>query len=660
MILLAASVALAAVVGGPQAPLPDSGVVEEIDVRRVPWPVLVELQPGAEDARCRALTAADVVVEEQGVPARVVAVDQGSVPTLYTVVVDTSGSMSDFLPAIGEGLASFVSALGARERVMIASLDDDFVLLAPPTADRDLLLAAASRLRYGTDTLIRESIHDLLLFLESRPGRKVLFIVTDGGDSQVVRQLPWARVVDAAAAIPDLTVFVVGVASSRAWQYTLGLREIAVESGGLFHEVPGGGDVGEALLHLRRRVRREATIVYEPPAEAMEGASRRRRVRVRPADGVPCRLISYRATRIAHTAGARALARRAIRWDLGDAAPPACAAGLPGGRWLGFSAVENLVDPGPLYDRARWRGERHLSARMRMSPESGARALGLWLMSADELRATPRTAAEVAWQIVTSGGGIDCLVDSEGGPGPLLAHGRTYLEARPELARRVAEVDPAWDRFAWSTVPQAASLEDARTEALAAWHGDLPAREFLDALQALGAGEILRAGSAAPRAAALGAAWPRLVDAFAAAHSAGVLALLVPVLDPEREAVGYWRIALQRPQYVGPVAEPPSHEPLLLATARWLAAADAVAAALPAGWPIEQASQAASLGQAVLRFAAPDGGALLLTARFPNGPRLEPRCVAVSADPPMAARAADAARGLADALAGANRLCPPD
>ncbi len=656
MILLAASLALAAA-GSGQVPLQDSGVVEEIEVRRVPWPVLVEALPGAEEGRCRALTVGDVLVEEEGQPARVVAVDQGNIPTLYSIVVDTSGSMSDFLLAIGEGLAEFVGALGARERAMIASLDDDFVLLTPPTADRDALLAAARHLRWGTDTLIRESLHDLLLFLESRPGRKVLFVVTDGGDSQVVRQLPWEKVVDAASAIPDLTVFVVGVASSRSWQYTLGLRQIAIESGGLFHEVVDGADVGDALLHLRRRVRREATIVYEPPAVAANGSSRRR-VRVEPADGVPCRLTSYRATRALYSAGARDVARRAVRWNFGDVELPACAAQIDGGRWSGFSAVENLVDPGPLYDRARWRGERRLSARMRMSPETGARALGLWLMEASALREAPLSASEIAWLLVVERGAVDCLVDAAGGFGPLVAHGRTFLEARPELAQRVAEIDPSWDRFAWDVLPQAASLEDARTEALAAWLGDVPAREFLDELQALGAGAILRTGNATPdAAAALGAAWPRLADAFGAANAAGVVALLVPVLAPDGEAIGYWRIALSRPQYAGPPGEPPSHEPLVLAAARWLVAAEGIAAALPVGWAIEQASQAGSRGEATLRLAAPDGGALVVVTRFARGSRLEPSCVAVSANPVIASQAMAAAQRLAAALEAAGRLC---
>jgi hypothetical protein len=569
-------------------------VVEQVEVRRVPWPVIVDPLPGSpagtSEVRCRALRPADVEVTEDGTAARVVGLDQGDVPVLYTVVVDTSGSMSEFLPAIGDALAGFARALAPHEQALFASLDDDFVLLAPPGSGRDELEAAAGRLRYGTNTLLRESIHDLLLYLESRPGRKVLFLVTDGGDSQAVKQVPWDRVADAASAIPDLSIFVVGVAGSRSWQHTLGLREIAVASGGLYHEVGDGDDVRSALARLRERIAGEATVVYEPPA-AMAGAARSRRVRVRAADGVPCRLTSARTSRALFSAGARDVARQAVRWEIGGSGAPECALALGPGRWLGFSAVENLVDAGPLYDPTRWRGERRLTPRELMTPRTGSRALGLFVPPCETLLASPVRPEELVWTLVT-GGGIDCLVrPGRGGFGPLVAHGRTLLDARPELARRSAEGDETWDRFTAVTEPLAASADDARTEGLAAWLGDVPARGLLLALEARGATELLRGRTEA--ATRLETAWPRLVDAFGAATAVGVVALLVPALGPDRNAIGYWRIVLPRPQFAGPPPDPTPRAPLALAAARWLGAQPDLGAALPADWTVESVEQPA-------------------------------------------------------------------
>lgn len=660
MIALAAAVALS--------------VVEQVEVRRVPWPVRVEAAPGAADpageARCRALAPADVEVTEDGAPARVVAIDQGEVPVLYAVVVDTSGSMSEFLPAIGDALAAFAGTLAPHEQALFASLDDDFVLLAPPGAGRDELAAAARRLRYGTNTLLRESIHDLLLGLESRPGRKVLLLVTDGGDSQAVKQVGWERVADAAAAIPDLSLFVVGLARSREWQHTLPLREIAAASGGAYHEVGHGDDVRLALARLHERIAGEATIVYEPPqqqpsapaagggsaAGGAPGAGNRVRVRVRPAAGLPCRIIAARGARAPFPAGAREVARQAVRWQLGGPGAPECAAALGPERWLGFSAVENLADSGPLYDVARWRGRRALSAREAPSPRTGARALGLLVAPPDVALETPASAAEIAWRLV-AGGGIDCLVQPGGvGFGPLVAHGRTLLEARPELARRTAEGDAAWDRFAAAAQPTAAAPDDARTEALAAWLGDVPSRELLLALQARGATELLAGRDAG--ATRLETGWPRLVDGFGAATSVGVVALMVPVLGPDRDAVGCWRVVLPRPPFAGPPPDVAPRAPLGLSAARWLAALPEMRDALPAGWSVVEIEQADD-GTAVTLIleSAPAAGRLALEARFAKGKPSAPLCAEARAEPAMVAAAAAVARAADAALARAGRRC---
>ncbi|MCU0231012.1 MAG: VWA domain-containing protein [Acidobacteria bacterium] len=648
MIALAAAVALS--------------VVEEVEVRRVPWPVVVEALPfvagSGNEARCRALSPSDVEVSEDGTAARVVAIDQGEVPVLYAVVVDTSGSMSAFLPEIGDALAEFAGALAPHEQALLASLDDDFVLLAPPGAGRDELAAAARRLRYGTNTLLRESLHDLLLGLESRPGRKVLFLVTDGGDSQAVKQVGWERVTDAAAAIPDLSLFVVGISHPREWQHTLPLREIASASGGVFHEIGHGGDVRPALARLHERIAAEATLVYEPPPAGARTAAlgNRVRVRVRARPGVPCRLTPARTSRALFSVGARDVARHAVRWEIGGDGAPECAAALGPGRWLGFSAVENLAESGPLYDAGPWRSQRRLSARERLTPRTGLRSLGLFVMPSLRVLEAPAAADEIVWTLV-AGGGIDCLVQPGGvGFGPLVAHGRTLLEARPELARRTAEGDDAWDRFAIAVQPAAASPDDARTEGLADWLGDIPARELLLALQARGATELLAGRTAG--ADRLETAWPRLVDAFGAATAAGVVALLVPALGPERESIGYWRVVLPRPPFAGPPPAIAPRAPLALSAARWIAGQPDLRRVRPPEWLVAEVGQAEDHSAAWLSLEAPQAaGRLVIEVRFAKGKPSTPLSAVAHAEPAMAPHTAEAARAVNESLgkAASNR-----
>jgi len=344
-----------------------------------------------------------------------------------------------------------------------------------------------------------------------------------------------------------------------------------------------------------------------------------------------------------------------VRWEIGGSGAPECARALGPGRWLGFSAVENVIDAGPLHDATRWRGERRLAPRERMAPRTGTRTLGLFVTPAGPLLDAPVRPEDLVWTLV-AGGGIDCLVrPGHGGFGPLVAHGRTFLDARPELARRAAEGDAAWDRFAAATQPLAASPDDARTEALAAWLGDVPARDLLLALEARGATEMLRGRT--EDATRLETAWPRLVDAFGAATAVGVVALLAPVLGPDRDGVGFWRIVLPRPQFVGPAPDPTPRAPLALAAARWLGAQPDLGAALPADWTVESVDQPADGTAVTLALAAPGGGRLALEARFAKGRHSEPYCAVARAEPAMAPRAAEAARAVDAALARAGRIC---
>jgi hypothetical protein len=303
-----------------------------------------------------------------------------------------------------------------------------------------------------------------------------------------------------------------------------------------------------------------------------------------------------------------------------------------------------------LYDAGPWRGRRRLSARERLTPQTGSRALGLLVASPSRVFEASLPADEIVWTLV-AGGGIDCLVRPGGvGFGPLVAHGRTLLEARPELARRAAEGDDAWDRFAVTVQPAAISPDDARTEGLAAWLGDLPARELLFALQARGATELLAGRTAG--ADRLETAWPRLVDAFGAATALGVVTLLVPVLGPERDAIGYWRVVLPRPPLAGPPPRVAPRAPLALSGARWIASQPDLRRALPAGWTVAEVTQADDGTAARLMLEAPWAeGRLVLEARFAKGKPSVPLSAVASAEPAMAWRAAEAARAVDEALA---------
>jgi len=174
---------------------------------------------------------------------------------------------------------------------------------------------------------------------------------------------------------------------------------------------------------------------------------------------------------------------------------------------------------------------------------------------------------------------------------PMLAHGVTFLEVRPVLAEALfqrpdyrdwalARIKAAADRelaaleeefralappempdeqllalvhrspegneiLRWAASPTAADL----TDHLAAWLGDIPAHDLLARWEERKIDRRLRDPSAGYDAAA--DEWARLHSVLELPSHARVLTILSPVYDEATDRIGFWRVILPRPSWMG-------------------------------------------------------------------------------------------------------------
>ncbi len=338
-----------------EAPPLASTLEEEARVRRIRWPVrFVPQTPGG----CDDLGPAEIEVREDGVPIRPEAVERTRLDTLHVVLIDASLSMRDRLGRAVRAAGDYVRELPAQDQVMLASFSDNLVLHAPPTRDRERLGRALERVEVRMGTAFNDALYYTVRYLQARPERKVVVVLTDGCDSTSLRLHPIRLVIELAERTENLTVYPIGVdlpASCDPLAVRVGpadgptqmLDRLAHRSGGRLFKLRDTAGLSLVFDDIRRRMEREGFVTYRPlpfgegPRDRADRQDeRRRRVRVRSRAAGRCRVVSAGpAARIEQAAGALADAaaaaygkppprdsgsRVAFRdWWAEDGAPPA-------------------------------------------------------------------------------------------------------------------------------------------------------------------------------------------------------------------------------------------------------------------------------------------------------------------------------------------------
>ncbi len=109
-------------------------------------------------------------------------------PLSVAALLDLSESMSEQVQRVREAAEALLGALRPIDEIMVAKFNQDRVVLQPFThdpGDPERTLSKIGTAQGGT-ALFR-SIEETLKDLRPRPGRKVILVVTDGGDNDVPR-----------------------------------------------------------------------------------------------------------------------------------------------------------------------------------------------------------------------------------------------------------------------------------------------------------------------------------------------------------------------------------------------------------------------------------------------------------------------------------------
>jgi hypothetical protein len=582
---------------------PAVGIYEALTVGRVVWPV--DLKP-ARAGGCEDIAPAHIRVREDGESRRVTAVDPRRLPTIHAILIDTSGSMMRWEAWTRQAAAEYSRGLPPDDRAMLATFDESLILRAPLAFVTESFLEPMEPMEDRLYTALWDALAGLLHYLEGRPERKILIVVTDGCDSVSLPIFTDDTVLAQAEAMESLTILPVFLGGHTQCPHGMRrfdtgptapltvLESLARRTGGEVFRLTSLARMEASFQEIRRRLDREGTIVYEdiPFGEGGDDAperrdAHRRRVKIQDHDLPGCRVRSAGPPRRLVTRTARedreAAPRSRFHWEEGE---------------LVGEIKDLVISRGALYD-------------------ADALARGRYMVTIDRRAATaPRTVTAAVPPFVESvrkRGGLGAFLlqaPEETSPAPDLVQGLSFLGVRGDLGLALLEA-PGYGEWARLRIRsqrerqadellaeyggtgavttgarvavRRAFMERPLTSAevsslLAEWLGDIPARKLATSMERHAGGELLacRAAPAGEVACVdeisrrLELAWDRIREWFPPPTQVRVRVPLVPFYDPERDLFGFYRVLLPRPAVKGgPPADAIPPRPAGFELLRW-------------------------------------------------------------------------------------------
>lgn len=263
------------------------------DVRLVNLLVTVQDAQGAPLAD---LTREDFRVTDGGLPREIAVFEKRTNrPLSVALMVDASLSTAIELEFEREAAARFLENLlgegsHPEDRAAVYKFSDYVEMLSDYTRERKRLTRALNDVRPETGTSVYDGIMLISADLAQRSGRRVIVMVTDGGDttSRVSFAEGLKAAHDADAAIYPLIVTPIRSDAGRNVGGENALKTFARNTGGQAFVQHGASNLDEAFDEILRSLRTQYLIGYYPPedAEAPRDGFRRVRVEAAPAGAV--------------------------------------------------------------------------------------------------------------------------------------------------------------------------------------------------------------------------------------------------------------------------------------------------------------------------------------------------------------------------------------
>jgi Ca-activated chloride channel family protein len=237
-------------------------------------PVYVTAERNGE--RVLDLARADFTVRDDGAAQQLVTFERGEVPLTAVLLLDSSLSMRGppLAAALG-GARSFVRAMAPLDEAMLLLFADRVLFRSELAHDPQAIERALATVRADGGTALNDALYLALHQLATRPGRRVVVLLSDGVDVDSV--LPVAEVAATAARTNALVYWLRLRPRGRdgdrrsIWRDTFehraelaGLEQLVLGSGGRIHELQSIAGAEAAFAEVLRELREQYVLGYYP------------------------------------------------------------------------------------------------------------------------------------------------------------------------------------------------------------------------------------------------------------------------------------------------------------------------------------------------------------------------------------------------------------
>ena len=221
------------------------------------------------------LSAADVVVLENGVPQVIDSFEEALAPISVSMVLDTSGSMRRAMTTAQAAARSFVTALRPTDPLSLVRFSDTVVVEHEFSERRQTTLDAIDRLQATGGTALFDALHTSIATLSKRDGRRAIVLLSDGRDENNPGTGPGSQhtLADVLAVLREsnMTVYAIGLGTNVDRE---ALERITAMSGGSASFPVDATALEGEFRRVVDDLRRRYLLVYTSTNSVRDGAWR--------------------------------------------------------------------------------------------------------------------------------------------------------------------------------------------------------------------------------------------------------------------------------------------------------------------------------------------------------------------------------------------------
>ncbi|HLJ25157.1 MAG TPA: VWA domain-containing protein [Candidatus Angelobacter sp.] len=234
------------------------------------------------------LTKDDFKITEDGVPQTISIFSRESeLPLNVVLAIDTSESTRRDMKLEIASAKKFVhSILRPGDRLSLFQISEDVLQLTRFTADMKSIERGIDDLQKGAGTSLYDGIFLASDTLLDRQGRKVMVLITDGGDttSSATYASSLRRAQEAEAIVYSIIVVPVAADAGRNTGGEHALIQISKDTGGKYYYAESIEQLDQAFRQISEELRTQYLIAYYPSRRVSDSAFRRITVDVRKKD----------------------------------------------------------------------------------------------------------------------------------------------------------------------------------------------------------------------------------------------------------------------------------------------------------------------------------------------------------------------------------------